>query len=454
MCLIVYVTVTFPHYELQLCACFQVIVTFLITMVFGTLLSSIMKSRVRHLSEDSNPVNESMTRSQQTGSPAWSASSKRLVLAILFALALLLLYRIRILLLPLMMAIVLAYLIEPAVQLLTRRTRLPRNGAIVLVYLVIVAGLVSIPVSAITPIVHQTNSLINNTPRYLQQLGRFFQEPMVISEDVQVPIDQLSLDQAFDSLSNNLVDIVQTVGSQTLTLFGSVATATLSTVGWTILVLFLSFYLVKDHKQLFDSVVEMAPPAYHDDLYRLSREISITWNAFLRGQLVLCVVVGIIVFTVALIIGLPNALILALIASIAEFIPTIGPILAAIPAALVAFFQADASWLGQVMSPFWFAVLVLGLYGLIYQVENYYLVPHIIGHHLKLHPLVVILGAVAGASVAGVLGIILAAPVLATARLIFMYIYCKLTDQPPFPDTIVVPAETIPVEASSAAANE
>jgi predicted PurR-regulated permease PerM len=409
---------------------------------------------VHYLSEHPNPVNESMTLPQPTGSPAWSASSKRLVLTILLVLALLLVYRIRILLLPLLMAFVLAYLIEPAVQFLMRRTPLPRIAVIVFVYLIVVAGLVSIPVSAITPIVHQTNNLINNTPQYLQQLGQFFQEPIIISEDIQIPIDQLSLDQAFASLSSNLVDIVQTLGSQTLTIFGSVATATLSTVGWTIMVLFLSFYLVKDHEQLFRSVVQMAPPAYHHDLYRLSREISITWNAFLRGQLVLCVVVGLIVFIMALVIGLPNAIILAIIASIAEFIPTIGPVLAAIPAALVAFFQAEASWLGSLMSPFWFAMLVLGLYGLIYQIENYYLVPHIIGHHLKLHPLVVILGALAGASVAGVLGIILAAPVLATARLIFMYIYCKLTDQPPFPDMVVVPAETITREANSAITNE
>lgn len=401
----------------------------------------IIRTRVSHLSKHLNPVNESMTPPQPTGSPAWSASSKRLVLAILLILALLIIYRIRILLLPLLMAVVLAYLIEPVVQLLWQRTKLPRNVAIVLVYLAIVAGLISIPVSAITPIIHQTNNLINNTPRYLQRLGQFLQRPIVISEEIQIPIDELSLDQAFTSLSSNLVDLVQTLGSQTLTLFSSVATATLSTVGWTILVLFLSFYLVKDHEHLFRSVVEMAPPAYHQDLYRLSQEINITWNAFLRGQLVLCIVVGLIVFTVALIIGLPNAIILALIASIAEFIPTVGPVLAAIPATLVAFFQAETSWLSQFMSPFWLAVLVLGLYGLIYQVENYYLVPNIIGHHLKLHPLVVILGALAGASVAGVLGIILAAPVLATARLIFMYVYYKLTDRPPFPDMVVVPAE-------------
>jgi predicted PurR-regulated permease PerM len=168
--------------------------------------------------------------------------------------------------------------------------------------------------------------------------------------------------------------------------------------------------------------------------------MSATWNAFLRGQLVLGTVVGFIIFLIALVVGLPNALILALIAGFAEFLPTIGPILAAIPAMLVAFFQSEASWIGNIMSPFWFTILVAGIYALIFHLENYFLAPRIIGYHLRMHPLVVILGALAGARIAGFLGVLLAAPVLASARLILMYIYCKLTDQPPFPDIDVIPA--------------
>jgi len=149
---------------------------------------------------------------------------------------------------------------------------------------------------------------------------------------------------------------------------------------------------------------------------------------------VLCLVMGIVIFVVALIIGLPNAITLAIIAGLMELIPTFGPILAAIPAVLIAAIQSDASWLGRLMSPFWFAILVLAIYGVANQLENYFLVPRIIGHHLKLHPMAVLLGVLGGASVAGILGILLAAPVLASIRLIWMYIYYKLTDQDPFSD--------------------
>ncbi len=375
-----------------------------------------------------------MKRIVRSSSPPWSANNKRLVLLILLILLALALYRFRLLLLPLSMAMILAYLIDPLVNQLTKRTPLPRNVSIGMIYLLLVAALVSIPVSTISPIVTQVTNFIHRTPQYISDIGEFFRDPIVITDGIVIPVDQLSLDQLFTSLSNNLVEVVQTLGGQTLSIFGSLASATISTVGWTIMVLFLSFYLVKDHKTLFDSMVKMAPRSYQEDLIQLSEGISVTWNAFLRGQLVLCMVVGTIIFVIALIIGLPNAITLGVIAGLMELIPTFGPILAAIPAVLIAAIQGDASWLGSLMSPFWFAMLVLGIYGFVYQFENYYLVPRIIGHHLQLHPLVVVLGVLAGASVAGVLGILLAAPMLASARLIWLYIYCKLTDQDPFSD--------------------
>jgi predicted PurR-regulated permease PerM len=242
---------------------------------------------------------------------------------------------------------------------------------------------------------------------------------------------------------------VQTVGSQSLSVLGSIASATLSTFGWTFLVLFLSFYVVKDHDKLFNLILSLTPESYQPDLLHISHELQLTWNAFLRGQLVLSGVMGLIIFTIALILDLPNALLLALIAMLMEFLPTIGPVLAAVPAILIALFQSHSSWVGNLMSPFWFAILLAGIYGLIFQLENYYLVPRIMGRRLQLHPLVVILGALAGASIAGVLGILLAAPTLATARLFIMYVYAKLMDKP-----LVITPETEEITAVADTTNE
>ena len=368
-------------------------------------------------------------------SPRWSANNKRFVVISLVIAALLILYRVRGLLLPFTMAVILAYLVEPLVKLIHKRARIPRILVLVIIYLLIIAILLAIPVSAIPPIVGQVNVLIENFPSYIFKLAVFvreLQEPIVITQDIIIPLDEWELDQAFLTLSSNLLNIVQGFGGQTISIFSDVVGASLSTIGWGVVVLFLSFYLVKDYEQLFAGMLKLAPENYHGDLIRLSKEMSLLWNAFLRGQLVLCLVVASIVFLVAVTLGLPSALLLAAIAGLMEFFPTIGPILAAIPAVILGYIQSDSSWLGQIVGPFWFVVIIIIIYAIIYQTENYVLLPRIIGYRLRLHPVVVILGAIAGASIAGILGILLAAPFLASIRLVFSYVYCKLTDKPPF----------------------
>ncbi|HUM70579.1 MAG TPA: AI-2E family transporter, partial [Chloroflexota bacterium] len=177
-----------------------------------------------------------MDNPKAPGSPFWSDSSKRTVVVILLVLALLLFYRINIVLLPLSLATILAYLITPLVNLITRTLRLPRLLVIAAIYLALTIFLISIPVIAIPPLVSQITIFIGNVPRYLAGVGNFFTEPIVLIEGYEIPMDELPFDQIVRSLSDNLVGIVQTLGGQTLAIFSSVATVTISTVGWLILV--------------------------------------------------------------------------------------------------------------------------------------------------------------------------------------------------------------------------
>lgn len=366
-------------------------------------------------------------------SPDWSIRTKRAVVSGLLIVLLLFFYQLRGVLIPVIMAVVVAYVVLPLVNLLHQRTRLSRNLSIVVVYLLILAILLAIPITTVPSIINEANALIERTPDYLQGVGEFLSRPLTIA-GFTIPLDQYPiLDQIYVSLTENVVQIAQSIGRESVNVLGNVAGATLSTIGWIVIVLVLSFYMVKDFRQLFDSTVHLIPPPYQGDAYQLGNEISLTWNAFLRGQLLLCLVIGTATFILALIVGLPNALVLALIAGIAEFIPNLGPALAAIPAVLVALFQSQASWLGVNMSPLLYAAIVLGIYILIQQVENLVLVPRIIGRSLNLHPFVVFLGAIAGANIAGILGILLAAPILATLRLMLLYMFRKLSDLPPFP---------------------
>lgn len=379
--------------------------------------------------EKEESIDQATTELRQ--SPRWKSSTKRLVATVLLVLFLLFLYQIRNLLIPAVISLVVAYLLLPLVDLLHNRTRLSRNLSLTIVYLGIATLLIAIPLITIPPLISQGNNLLNNTPQYLQELGIFLSEPVLMGSFV-IPLDDLPIETIYSALSDNLLGIVQAVGPSGFTLFGSLASATLSTVGWLLIILVVSFYIVKDNRALWSSVVEFSPEDYHADLRQMGAEFSGIWNAFLRGQFILGFIVGFVTFVVTFAIGLPNALFLGLLAGVLEFIPNIGPALASIPAILLALFQYESSWLGSQVGPFWFALIVLGLYGLIQRVENVYLVPRVIGRSLHLHPLVVFVGALVGASIAGIFGILLAAPLLASGRLILVYIYRKLLDLGPF----------------------
>jgi predicted PurR-regulated permease PerM len=366
--------------------------------------------------------------------PRWQSSTKLVALVGIILAACALVYLLRGLIIPILMSMVVAYILIPAVDLFHLRLRLPRTAAIGVVYLLLVALVIAIPAGTVPGFVNQGVGFVNAIPDYLQSALDLISEPViVVGQEVNLR-ELMPLEEAI----LYMVDYVPTVGVRSVNIFGSLASATISTVGWVIVVLFVSFYMVKDHQKLFDGVVKWVPELYQPEMYALAHELSLTWNAFLRGQLILFAIMGTTVFVLATIIGLPHALLLGFIAGLVEFVPQIGAILAMIPAVLIAFVQYDQSWLGVMMGPFWFALLIMVGYILLQQFENYVLVPRVMGNSLNLHPMVVFVAALGGAGLAGILGILLAAPMVASGRVVFRYVYCKLLDIPPFPDKIQV----------------
>ncbi len=168
-------------------------------------------------------------------------------------------------------------------------------------------------------------------------------------------------------------------------------------------------------------------------------ELSRIWRAYLRGQIILGLVIFVVVWLGLTILGVQNSLALGLLAGILEFVPTVGPIVSAVVAILVALFQ-PGNYMG--LEPWQYALIVLGLMVIIQQVENNFLVPRIVGGALDLHPILVIVGVFMGASLAGVLGAILAAPIVASLKLLTQYAWRKLFDLQPFPEE--EPPEELP----------
>ncbi len=353
-------------------------------------------------------------------STEWSRTTKRLVVVGLFIIVLLLLYVFRSLLPPIIIAIVLAYVLKPFVDAIERRTSLPRILAAILVFLVLLIFISIIPVTIVPWAVERVNWLNRNAQQLIDQLVAFLSQPFFILDY------ELNLAELMGDVRGALQNILGPFATQSVSLLLNVASSLL----WTLSIFVISFYLVKDADRFRGFLDRLAPPSYTQEFKRLQEEINKVWKAFFRGQVLLGVVIGTVVWISMTIVGLPNAGLMGLLAGLLEVIPTFGPILATIPALLIALIQGSTY---LPLSNFGFAVLVTGIYVIIQQTENAYLVPRIMGRRLQLHPVVVFIGVLAGGFMAGAIGVLLASPVIATFRVVFLYIHAKLLNEAPFP---------------------
>ena len=380
----------------------------------------------------------------------WDRSVKRNVAIGMILAGLLLLYVSRAILSTLVLAAILAYLIQPLVNRLTR-LRLPRGLVTGLVYLFVILLLILIPIVLIPVLIDQIGNI--QIPwdelyvRFLTWVGRIpesypslrlfgFQLDLTpwyeqISSGVaQFQIDQLLSPATVVNYVSQALRSASTVVGVATGVASNVVIAILTALLSFLLTLLYSFYMVKDAPLMRAWVEGLFPSSYQPEMQDLLQRVGRIWESFFRGQLALCLTIGVVTTLALTIIGMPGAVLLGLVAGILEVIPNLGPIISLIPALLVALFQGSTSLQISNVS---FGLLTIGVYTLIQQLENNLLVPRIIGQSVNLHPLVILIGVIVGASQAGILGAFLAAPVLSTLRVVAGYMYAKLLDLPPFP---------------------
>lgn len=346
----------------------------------------------------------------------FSFTTRRWVLAGLAVGGAVALYAVRELLVPFTLAVLLAYLLNPLVVFIARVTKRSRTTAVALVYLALLAALALALVLLIPTLVRQVRAIDLDLNRMSAQLRDF------TAAHRQVELLGFSLD--LFSLYGELQGTLQSAMSLLLAKTGSVLVGVVSSTAWFLLILVATFYLLKDADSIGAYLLDLAPEGRRKDLLDIAQEVNAVLGSYLRGRLVLCLVIGVVTWATMALVGLPHALFMGLIAGVLEIIPNLGPVLATIPAVLIALYQGSAHV--PISNP-WFALVVLGLYTLIQQLENAFLVPKIIGESVNLHPLVVLFGILAGASLAGVVGIFLAVPAIATGRILASYLFKKLT---------------------------
>ncbi|HEY57352.1 MAG TPA: AI-2E family transporter [Anaerolineae bacterium] len=357
---------------------------------------------------------------------AWSWQTKWTVSLMLLALGVYLLTRFRELWPPLIVAVLLAYVLSWPVELLTKRFRLARGWATALVYLLLFAVLLVTLLVGVPLLVGQVQSLNLDVQRLILQAESILGQRIVIAGQV------LDGQQALEQLRGVLQQGIEALLSSTL----SIVVNVVSSVALGVFVLIISFYLVKDAPLVKAYLDSLPPPPFQEDYQRLRREISAIWGAFFRGQLTLAAVVGGLFTVIGLIVGLPGAIPMGILAGLLEFLPSLGHGIWLTLASLLAFF-VGSTWLPL---PNWaFAALIIGIHLIFQQVDINYLIPRIVGRRVHLHPMVVILGILAGAILGGVLGVLLASPTIASLRVLGRYVYARLFDLDPFPSPVSEP---------------
>lgn len=358
--------------------------------------------------------------------PRWSSRMKIVVSLLLLALGIYLLYRFSIVLKPFIVAVILAYVLSPLATKIQAGLHLRRIFATGIAYLMLIVVVGVIPLVILPPLAIQANNLNLDIQRLLHQAESLLGNEYIVAGQTIYVAD------AVEHLTGSLQGIAEPFVTQSLNLVLELA----SSVVWIIFVLVVSFYLIKDGQALRLWFEGLVPPAYRSDFIRLRTEINAIWGAFFRGQLVLALVVAALFTLVGLLLGLPFALTLGVVAGLLEFLPSIGHGIWLSIAALVALF-GGSTWMDV---PNWvFMLILVSLHLFFQQFDLNYLIPRVIGRSVHLPPLVVILGIVSGAVLAGVLGILLAAPTIASARVLGRYVYANLFDQEPFSAPVAPP---------------
>lgn len=333
-------------------------------------------------------------------------------------------------LIPFIIGLVLAYLLNPIVNWFTQR-RLPRWLSIVLVYLggiiLLVLGIGFI----VPPLSNQVQQLTASIPPLDQLQGKvqeWLQEwRQTVPESVRQPVEN-AVSNALRSLQANATVYVQQLGDFAISQVLRVADTLSFLIGFFIVPFWL-FYVLNDKDKGKKFLNQILHPRLRPDFWNVWQMIDKVFSSYIRGQLILgaavgaAVGVGLLILRLLFGLDIKYILLLSIIAAITELVPVIGPIIGAIPGVLLAFLSGDDAVSN--------GLAVLAVYIIVQQLENNLLVPRIVGQSVGIHEAILTVLLIALGQIYGLLGVILAAPIGAIARDLFLYVYRRLGGESP-----------------------
>ncbi|TDA64484.1 MAG: AI-2E family transporter [Clostridia bacterium] len=316
---------------------------------------------------------------------------------------LLFLYQVRQVLLAFLLAAALAYLLDPWVDYL-QRLGLGRTWAILSLYVAGLGTLLVFAFYAVPGLQREVQALASSLPGYTREL-----------EAVLDTYHRAELPATLTAVVQQVEDRLEAVVITSARQFAAALVGIVSQLVNIVLVPVIAFYFLRDKELIARYLVRSLPSSWREDLVPLGASINRILLGFVQGRLLVAVIVSALTALGLAIINMDFALILGLLAGVAEIIPYFGPLLGAIPALLLALPQ------GGYMPLYVAAVLVA-----VQQLESNLIAPKILGDSVGLHPLVVIFALLAGGYLWGVVGLVVAVPLAGVIRILLAYLWDKL----------------------------
>jgi predicted PurR-regulated permease PerM len=343
---------------------------------------------------------------------------------------------------PLLMVFILAYLLHPVATMISYWLRVSWKAAVNILYFVILILLIGSLtlggvglVTQVQSLIEQVQMIVAHLPEYIQNLsGQVFQiGPFTL--------DMQTLD--LNEISSQLLSYVQPLLGRTGNIVTTIASGAAEIFGWTFFVLIVSYFVMVESSGLQSDLIKVEVPGYNEDLRKLGSKLSTIWNSFLRGQIFIFAMSTVLYIFVLSAFGVRYAIGIAFLAGLAKFLPYIGPAITWVIMALVTFFQAPTPF---GMQPLQYMLMVVITTTIIDWIIDNLVVPRIMAQTLRVHPAAVLVTALIAANLLGILGVVIAAPFLASVMLLGRYTMRKMLDLNPWPPGDTIPAQPISFE--------
>jgi predicted PurR-regulated permease PerM len=373
-------------------------------------------------------------------SPQWGSNSKLIVgLSIVFTAACLFI-AFRDMLGPLLVAFILIYLLYPVIKFGKRILKISWAVSVNIVFLIMIGTLLGLITWGGITLVNQVINLFNFLQSAIVDLPSFINSFVIKNIEIgPFTINLGKLDTT--ALANQLISVVQPVLVGAKDLVSSFASGAASMLGWLFFEVIISYFVLCELEQKPGQSISLPVPGYRYDFERMRLELEKIWDAFLRGQITIISLIILLYLIVLGPLGLSYFYALAFVAGLARFVPYIGTTIAWLSFGLVAFFQGYTAF---GMEPLPYSLLVVGIVITVDTLFDNLVSQRIMAKTLKVHPALVLIFALMGFTWFGIIGVILAAPVLATLRLFTFYAIKKLFDQDPWEGLDVQIAHSIP----------